>query len=287
MNNFYLIDKPIWITSFDILRDLRKKLWIKKMWHTWTLDPLATGLVLVAIGDYTKLIPFFEKDTKVYEFKVSLNWWTESYDLEKEIHFIDKELEEKLKNELTLEKLTEIIKKNFTWKITQTPPKYSALKIWWKKALELVREGIDFEMKKREVEIYEIEVLSYSYPEVFLRAKVSAWTYIRSIASDLWEIVWSSWYITYLRRVWIWNLFLNSSQELDKFDKNKFLDLEELFWREKFITLEEEIIAKMNNWLKVEINLEIMQWNYFIKNEDSVQNIVYYDWNFLIPIRKI
>ena len=74
MNRFYLIDKPLNVTSFDVIRILRKKLNIRKMWHTWTLDPLATGGLLIATWNYTKLIPYFDKDTKQYEFDINLDW---------------------------------------------------------------------------------------------------------------------------------------------------------------------------------------------------------------------
>jgi tRNA pseudouridine55 synthase len=258
------------------------------MWHTWTLDPLATGLVLVAVWEYTKLIPYFEKDSKVYEFKISLNWTTPSFDSETEINFLSEDLQEKYKNELTLDKIEKILKEKFTWKIIQLPPKYSALKVWWKKALDMVRDWVDFELKEREVEIFSIEILSYNYPEVFLRASVSAWTYIRSIANDLWNILWTWWYITYLRRVWIWNLDLSLSQKLDDFDVKWYLDIEKLFWKNKFITMDEEILSKINNWLKVEKEISLEKWDYFIKSDENiVTNIVNYDWNLLIPKRKI
>lgn len=288
INNFYLIDKPVWITSFDILRNLRKKLNIKKMWHTWTLDPLATGLVLVAIGDYTKLIPYFEKDTKIYEFKINLNWTTPSFDTETEITYISEELQEKYKKELSLQEIEKIIKEKFSWKIKQLPPKYSALKVWWKKALDMVREWVSFELKEREVEIYEIEILSYNYPEIFLKAKVSAWTYIRSIANDLWNILWTWWYITYLRRTWIWNLDLTFAQKLEDFEIDKYLDIEKLFWNNRFISVDDIFLEKLNNWIKVEVDLSIENWDYFIKNnENEVTNILNYSQWILIPKRKI
>lgn len=91
MNVFYLIDKPIWISSFDIIRDLRKKLDTRKMWHTWTLDPLASGLVLIAVWNYTKLIPYLEKDSKKYEFKIWLDGVSESFDLGTDVQYISEE----------------------------------------------------------------------------------------------------------------------------------------------------------------------------------------------------
>lgn len=287
MNNFYLIDKPLWITSFDILRTLKKKLNIKRMWHTWTLDPLASGLVLVAVGDYTKLIPFFEKDFKEYEFKVNLDWVTQSYDLEKEIVFLEKDLQEKYKKELSLEKIKEVLENNFTWKINQVPPKYSALKISWKKAVNMARNWEEFEMKSRIVEIFNIEIISYNYPELFLKAKVGAWTYVRSIAFDLWNILWTWWYVTYLRRTKIWNLDTLLSQKLDDFHESNFLNLELLFWKDKFINLEENILNKVNNWLKQKLDLDINEWIYLIKDQEKVTNIVNYEDKTLIPIRKI
>ena len=90
MNWFLLIDKPIWITSFDVLRQIKKKLNIKKIWHTWTLDPLASWCLLVALWDYTKLINYFKNDTKKYEFKIMLNWVSDSYDIETDIKFLSK-----------------------------------------------------------------------------------------------------------------------------------------------------------------------------------------------------
>ena len=85
---FFLIDKPSFITSFDILRNLRKKLDIKKMWHTWTLDPLATGLVLVAVWSSTKLIKYLEKKSKIYRFKIGLDWNTDSFDIDTKVNYI-------------------------------------------------------------------------------------------------------------------------------------------------------------------------------------------------------
>ena len=257
------------------------------MWPTWTLDPLATGLVLVAVWDYTKLIPFFEKDSKVYEFKINLNWTTPSFDAETDISYISSELQEKYKKEITLDKIEKILKEKFTWKIIQLPPKYSALKVWWKKALDMVRNWESFELKSREVEIFSIEILGYNYPEIFLRAKVSAWTYIRSIANDLWEFLWTWWYITYLRRIEIWSLDLSLSQTLDNFDKQKYLDVDKLFWNYNTLIVSLEDLQRINNWLRIENISWFKDGIYFIKDDNFITNIVEVSWNELIPKRKI
>ena len=288
MNKFYLIDKPLDVTSFDVIRILRKKINMKKMWHTWTLDPLATGGLLIATWDYTKLIPYFEKDTKEYEFSVKFDWISDSFDLWTEVNFISLELQEKAKKEITKEKIEEILLEKFTWKISQVPPKYSALKLWWKKALDRVKSWEEFEMKSREVTISKIELLSYNYPEASFRAKVSAWTYIRSIAFDLWQIFWTWWYVTKLRRTKIWELDISKWQILEDFNLELWLDIKELFKNKEFIELDENILKKIDNWLKIKWKFDYKIWEVLFNFKNNcVTHIVEYDWETLIPKRKI
>ncbi len=288
INRFYYIDKPIGLTSFDVLRQMRKKLNMKKMWHTGTLDPLATGGLLVAVWNYTKLIPYFEKDSKEYIFTVELNGVTPSFDSETPVEYISEELQQKFKKELTQEKIEEILKQNFFWDIQQVPPKYSALKINGKKALEKVRNWEEFEMKIRNTTIFEIEVLEFSYPQVTIRAKVAAGTYIRSIAFDLWEIVGSGWYVSFLRRTKIDELKVEDAQNLDEFDETKYFDDRKLFWNEKFITLPDYVLAKLNNGLPVNYpEFDKADWEYFVENQEGVTNIVSYQSPILKAKRKI
>ena len=288
INRFYYIDKPIGLTSFDVLRQMRKKLNIKKMWHTGTLDPLATGGLLVAVWNYTKLIPYFEKDSKEYVFTVELNWVTPSFDAETPVEYISEELQQKYKEELTREKIEKILQENFFWDIQQVPPKYSALKINGKKALEKVRSGEEFEMKIRNTTIFEIEVLEFSYPQVTIRAKVAAGTYIRSIAFDLWEIIGCGWYVSYLRRTKIDELKVEDAQNLDNFDETKYFDDKKLFWAEKFISLPVEILTKLNNGLPVTYSdFDKPDGEYFVENQDGITNIVSYQRPILKAKRKI
>jgi len=288
MNKFYLIDKPLDFSSFDVIRILRKKLNTRKMWHTWTLDPLATGGLLIAVWNYTKLIPYFEKDTKEYEFTMNLDGTTDSFDLAEEINFLDESLQDSFKKELSLEKINKILKNNFTWKITQVPPKYSALKINGKRACDLVREWKQVDIKSREVTIFNIEIQDFKYPSLLLKAKVSAWTYIRSIAADLWELLCTWWYVTKLRRTKIWALDISLLQDLDNFDETKFLDIKQLFKNKEFITLDTKILEKINNWLKVTWKFDFKIWeDLFVYDKNEVTNIVEYDGEKLIPKRKI
>lgn len=289
MNKFYLLDKSLDFTSFDVIRVLRKTLNTRKMWHTGTLDPLATGGLLIAVWNYTKLIPYFEKDKKTYEFTINLDWTTESFDLAEEIIFLEKTLQEKFKKELTLQKIEKILKDNFTWTITQVPPKYSALKINGRKACDLVRAWIEVEMKTREVTILNIEIQHFNYPSLSLKAEVTAWTYIRSIAAELWSILWTGWYVTKLRRTKIGALDISLSQWLDNFDETKNLDIRELFKNKEFIQLEEKVLEKINHWLKIEGQFDYKIWEdlFVYDDENQVTNIVEYDGKILTAKRKI
>jgi tRNA pseudouridine55 synthase len=226
---FYLVNKHSWITSFWVLHILRKKLGIKKIGHTWTLDPLATGLLLVATGNSTKLIPYLEKKVKTYEFAFNLDWISPTWDMEWEIEKIDEKILKERKLEITEEKIRELLKVKFSWKITQIPPKYSAIKIDWKKAYDMIRSGQEFEMKTREIEILEWKLISYNFPEIKIEMTVSAWAYIRTIAEDIWKELWLWGYITYLHRTKIWTIWEELSKEMNLIEKNDYLDEGMLF----------------------------------------------------------
>jgi tRNA pseudouridine55 synthase len=297
MNNFYLIDKPLGITSFDIIRKLKKKLNIKRIWHTWTLDPLATWLVLIAVGNYTKLIPYLEKDTKIYEFELNLDWVTESFDLAEKIIFLDKNLQKKAKKEITKQKIEKILKENFLWIIEQVPPKYSAIKINWQRAYSLARKWEKIEIKKRKVKIFEIEIIDYLYPKLTLKAKVWAWTYIRSIAFDLGKILKTWAYITKLRRIQIWHLDLNLSQNLEDFTKEKFLEPKKIFNNKKFISLDKKFLQRLDNWLETflkddffkekNIKRQKKSQEFFVENSWKITHIIEIENNLLKAKRKI
>ncbi|MDD4151824.1 MAG: tRNA pseudouridine(55) synthase TruB [Candidatus Gracilibacteria bacterium] len=285
---FYLIDKPMNFTSFDIVKICKKKLNEKRIGHTGTLDPLASGLLLIAAGNYTKLIPYFEKDSKVYEFTIGLDGITESADLEKEVIYISKEEQEKFKNILKKENIEKILKEKFTGKITQIPPKYSAVKINGQRAYDLIRNDQEFEMKCRVITIHKIEILSYSYPDLVLKATVSAGTYIRSIAVDLGEIIGSGGYIKTLRRTQIGHLGLDKAISIDDLNPENPLNDHELFPNNLFIELGEEDLKAINNGGFIETKLDLQEnKDYFVLQNGLVSNIVKFEDNLIKPVRKI
>ncbi len=258
------------------------------MWHTGTLDPLATGLLLVAVWSYTRLIPYFEKDTKTYTCMIWLDWESDSYDIDTPVRYVSDEKKSELKNTLTSQGMEKILEDNFLWEIEQVPPKYSALKIGGKKAVDLVREGKQVIMKKRKATIYDIKMLSFSYPDIELEISVSAGTYIRSIAFDLWEVIWAGWYIKVLRRTKVGKLDVKYAQTLDDFDIQNTVSESNLFGENYMMKLDENMIRRLGDGLPTRGNFDMeTDKDYFVENGKNITNVVRYNGSELIPIKKL
>jgi len=172
-----LINKPLQWTSFDVVNKLRFKLKIKKIGHAGTLDPLATGLLIICVGKMTKRIEEFMSFEKEYTGKFVLGQTTPSYDLETEVS------EPKNVDHLTREEITQATS-SFMGKISQLPPLHSAIRVGGKRAYEFARKGQELELKPREVEIGTFDITEINLPEVRFRIVCSKGTYIRSIARD-------------------------------------------------------------------------------------------------------
>ena len=190
---FFLIDKPLGISSFDVIRELRKSLGIKKMWHTGTLDPLATWCLLIATDSSTKLIPLFEWAKKEYIFTVSLDGWTDSLDLWTPLEKIDTSTMKVRSDE-------EICSYILSQK-EQLPPRYSALHIQGKRAYELAQAWKEFSLKSRPIKIYTASILSRTPLSITIEMTISSGGYVRSFAPLLWEFFGiTGGYISQLRR---------------------------------------------------------------------------------------
>lgn len=208
-DGFWLIDKPTDWTSFDVCAKMRKILNTRKVGHTGTLDPFATGLLLVATGKATKLIPFLEKDSKKYCTKILLGKTSETLDPESEIQDIW--------NEKTpgLQEIQTVIDQHFTGKIQQIPPKYSALKIKGQPAYKLAREGKEVEMKVRETQVLACRIVSYAFPILEVELEVAAGFYVRSFARDLGEMLCGGGICQELRRTHIADLSVADAETLE------------------------------------------------------------------------
>ncbi|MEZ2413434.1 tRNA pseudouridine(55) synthase TruB [Muriicola sp. E247] len=194
-----LIDKPLEWTSFQAVNfikwTIRKKFNLKKIkvGHAGTLDPLATGLLVICTGKFTKRISEIQGQRKEYTGTITLGATTPSFDLETEI---DKEYKT---NHLTEQKIKEATSQ-FTGKIQQKPPVFSALKKDGKRLYQYAREGEEVVINTREIEIFEFEITAVEMPRVHFRVVCSKGTYIRSLAHDFGRALASGGHLSALRR---------------------------------------------------------------------------------------
>ena len=194
-----LIDKPLKWSSFQAVNAIkwaiRKRYQLKKIkvGHAGTLDPLASGLLLICVGKFTKRIHEFQGMPKVYEGTITLGSSTPSYDLETEIDTL-------YPTEHITEELIHKARTSFLGKIAQKPPVFSALKKDGKRLYEYAREGKELELKARSVEIFAFEILQINMPDIHFRIQCSKGTYIRSIAHDFGKALKSGGYLSSLRR---------------------------------------------------------------------------------------
>ncbi|PLX26846.1 tRNA pseudouridine(55) synthase TruB [Candidatus Parcubacteria bacterium] len=211
-----LIDKPAGITSFSVIAKLRKITGIKKIGHAGTLDPFATGLLIVAIGrEATREIDKFVKQNKVYEAELKLGEVSSTMDPEGEI--------KKVNDNIPSEDEVETIVKTFKGKQEQIPPMHSAIKINGQKLYNLARKGIEIERKPREIEIFDIEILDYNYPSLKIRTHVSSGTYIRSLVNDIGEKLETGAYCQNLRRTRIGDFDIKDAVNLDDLSGDSWL----------------------------------------------------------------
>jgi tRNA pseudouridine55 synthase len=212
-----LIDKPTGMTSFGVVARIRRVLSKQqnkkiKVGHTGTLDPFATGLMILVIGKECKNAGLYIKLDKTYEATVHLGQTSTTGDPEGEITDTSDIIPTQLAIKEVLNKLT--------GEISQRPPIYSAIKIDGQRAYKLARAGKPVEIPERQVTIYKLELIDYSYPEIKIRANVSSGTYIRTLAEDIGKILGTGAYCTQLRRISIDKWSVNEAKTLTDFDIN-------------------------------------------------------------------
>lgn len=193
MEGIIVIDKPIGITSFDVIRVLRRNLKERRIGHTGTLDPLATGILVICVGKATKLAQDIEGYEKEYVADLELGFKTDTYDIEGKVLAKVEEFN------ISYENFEETLQ-TFKGDIKQIPPMYSAIKVDGKKLYELAREGVEIERKARDVSIKNLETISFDGIKAKIDCTVSKGTYIRSLIYDLGEKLGTFATMTGLRR---------------------------------------------------------------------------------------
>lgn len=208
-----LIDKPSGISSFGVVAKVRYHLSQQlgkkaKVGHTGTLDPFATGLMILVTGTMCKRAQEFTKQDKVYQATFVLGKTSSTADVEGKLHFRSRQRPSLATLKASLQPLTGVI-----W---QTPPMFSAIKINGQRAYQLARQGKVVEIPRRQVTIYQLELLNYHYPRLTIKVKVSSGTYIRSLAVDLGRVLGVGAYCQTLRRLSIADLTVEQALQLEQ-----------------------------------------------------------------------
>lgn len=224
MNGIIIINKPKGFTSQDVVSKVKKLLNEKKAGHTGTLDPMATGVLPVLLGNSTKLSKYLIEHDKVYVAKIKLGQKSSTGDSEGEI------IEEKSVPEISLEKIEEVLE-SFLGKQTQIPPIYSAIKVNGKKLYEYARNGETVEIPEREIEIYSIKLLSFENEEIEFEVSASKGTYIRTLCEDVAKTLGTVGYMSSLNRIAVDKFKIEESYTFEEIEKGSFkiLTMEELF----------------------------------------------------------
>ncbi|QQE11163.1 tRNA pseudouridine(55) synthase TruB [Planctomycetota bacterium] len=221
-----VVDKPLGISSMDVVRRVRKVVprivvqgkngRLKEKWarvgHGGTLDPLATGVVIVCIGKATKSVSKLMGMEKTYIAEIDLSAFTITDDAEG-----DRE-EVQVDNIPTQDQIRTTLDTHFTGRIMQTPPKYSAIHVDGKRAYKLARAGKDVKIEPRPVDIYSITIDRYTYPNLTLTIRCGKGTYIRSIARDLGNKLNTGGYLTALRRTQVGPFKVQDAHPIERFE---------------------------------------------------------------------
>ncbi|HEX6182214.1 MAG TPA: tRNA pseudouridine(55) synthase TruB [Chitinophagaceae bacterium] len=212
-----VINKPLYWTSFDVVRKLRNLVKIKKVGHAGTLDPLATGLLIVCTGKFTKRINEYMAQEKEYTGTITLGAITPTYDLESEPQDL------KPFEHITKQDIDEAVKQ-FIGDIQQLPPAHSAIKVDGKRLYEMARKGQDVKLEPRNIRITEFQITGINLPVLQFRVVCSTGTYIRSLANDMGQALGCGGYLSSLCRTRIGEYTLSQSmtmEEAEEYIKSK------------------------------------------------------------------
>lgn len=235
MKGFLIVNKPKGITSFDVIRKLKPILKEKRIGHVGTLDTFASGVLIIALGRYTKLFFLFDDLYKEY---IAEGVFGESRDTDD----VEGKVLEKTKNQniLSFNELEALIKNNFLGSILQKPPIYSAKKIDGKRAYDLARENKEFQLKSVNVFINNIELLEYNYPYFRIKTSVSKGTYIRAIVRDIGEITNNLAYTKDLIRTSIGDYNIDNAISLENINTDNIISFFDMFKNFDKLLIEDE-----------------------------------------------
>lgn len=247
MDGILLLNKEIGYTSFQAINKAKRLINASKVGHSGTLDPFASGLLVVTVNKATKVNQFIESQDKEYIATLKLGIRTSTLDLEGEI------IETKEVPSLTEDMIVSALNK-FKGKIKQLPPMYSALKVNGQRLYDLARQGIEVERKEREVEIYDIELLSFNNDEIEFKVNCSKGTYIRTLGESISEELNTCGHLIKLIRTRVGNFHIEDAYKLDELNNYKLFSIKDALYDFYKIKLNDEEIIKVKNGLKFKFN---------------------------------
>lgn len=241
MDGILVVNKPSGITSHDVVAKARKALGTQKIGHVGTLDPLATGVMVLCVEKALKLAEFLVGESKSYRAVAKLGATSDTGDAEGK-------LTEVIARPLPFARpMLEKELEKFEGKQTQTPPKYSAIKIAGKPAYKRARDGEEFEVPEREIEIYAMHLIRFEWPELEFKIKCSSGTYVRSVVEQIGENLKCGAYLTELKRTRSGAFTLKDACELDEISEKKILPASRAIEHLKRVKVTENQIEDIRN----------------------------------------
>lgn len=271
MQGILIINKPKGFTSQDVVSKVKKILNIKKAGHTGTLDPLATGVLPVLLGNYTKLSKYLIEHDKIYRATVKLGEKRDTGDSEGNTI----ELKEVDTSKLSEENVKQVLE-SFLGKQKQTPPVYSAIKLNGKKLYEYAREGIEVKVEPRDIEIYDIKLLNINNLEIEFEVKCSKGTYIRSLCEDIAKRLGTIGYMSLLNRILVDKFSIEEAIDFETLEKikdnieNKLITMEEVFSNLEKLKLTERKKELFLNGVMLTYNLNDGVYNIYDFNDNYI-----------------
>ena len=250
-DGLFIINKPKGITSHDVVAKVRKKLQTKKVGHTGTLDPMATGVLVICVGAATKLVQYLTCEDKIYDVEMQLGIKTDTGDI------TGKVVETQNEKQVIFD--SSILYK-FVGKQKQIPPMYSAIKKDGVKLYELARKGIEVEREARDIEIFDISNVEYSENIIKYRVHCSKGTYVRVLCEEMAEALGTIGTMTKLNRVKTGQFSIDNACELDDVCDEKIVPMEDIFAQS--ISIGDEI-NKLINGMSIEKNVQDGLYNLY------------------------
>lgn len=251
-----IVDKPIGMTSHQVVQAIRRGTRIKRVGHTGTLDPRASGVLVVLVGPAVRLSQYISAEDKRYQANIKLGQKTDTYDAEGKITGT-------AEVDVSYEQLTEALSK-FVGEIEQVPPPYSAIKVKGKHAYDLARKGEEVQLEPRLINVYSLDLLEWSPPEAVVDIHCSSGTYVRSLAYDLGEALGCGGYLTGLRRTKSGRFSLRDAVPLRKLAET----FESNSWYQYLIPAAEAL----SDWPSITLNneeIELVRHGHRIPREEA------------------